>query len=105
MNDSYRPKDGDRVQITTYVECAYWLNPGIAEYLKKGSLVELYGRMEAGAYINKDGEAVGTLKFHTEKIKLLGKSGNSVTERADTKSTVKETVYQDDKGGEDDLPF
>ena len=105
INDSYRPKGGDRVQITTYVECSYWLNAGLAEYLRKGTLVELYGRMEAGAYISKDAVAVGTLKFHTEKIKLLGKSNTGGTDRADSKSTVKETVYNDGKGGDDDLPF
>ncbi len=105
INDSYRPKGGDRVQITTYVECSYWLNAGLAEYLRKGTLVELYGRMEAGAYISKDAVAVGTLKFHTEKIKLLGKSNASGTDRADSKSTVKETVYNDVKGNDDDLPF
>jgi len=105
INDSYRPKGGDRVQITTYVECSYWLNAGLAEYLRKGTLVELYGRMEAGAYISKDAVAVGTLKFHTEKIKLLGKSNVSGTDRADRKSTGKETVHNDVKGNDDDLPF
>lgn len=104
INDSYRPKDGDRVQITTYVECSYWLNAGLAEYLRKGTLVELYGRMEAGAYINKDNEAVGTLKFHTEKIKLLGKSSGTGTERQDTKSTEKKVLNGNGKD-DDDLPF
>ena len=104
INDSYRPKGGDRVQITTYVECSYWLNAGLAEYLRKGTLVELYGRMEAGAYISKDAVAVGTLKFHTEKIKLLGKSSISTTERQDSKSTDKKVLTGDGKN-DDDLPF
>jgi len=102
INDSYRPKNGDRVKITTYIECSYWLNPGIAENLQKGTLVELFGRMEAGAYTNKDGKAVGTLNFHTEKIKLLGKATASGTERIDSKATNKQTA----NGAEDDdLPF
>jgi len=102
INDSYRPKNGDRVKITTYIECSYWLNPGIAEYLQKGTLVELFGRMEAGAYTNKDGKAVGTLNFHTEKIKLLGKATASGTERIDSKATNKQTANNVD---DDDLPF
>jgi single-strand DNA-binding protein len=102
INDSYRPKNGDRVKITTYIECSYWLNPGIAEYLQKGTLVELFGRMEAGAYTNKDGKAVGTLNFHTEKIKLLGKATLGGTERVDSKATNKQPVNGAD---EDDLPF
>ena len=102
INDSYRPKNGDRVKITTYIECSYWLNPGIAEYLQKGTLVELFGRMEAGAYTNKDGKAVGTLNFHTEKIKLLGKATLGGTERVDSKATNKQPANNAD---EDDLPF
>ena len=104
INDSYRPKGGDRVQITTYVECSYWLNAGLAEYLRKGTLVELYGRMEVGAYISKDAVAVGTLKFHTEKVKLLGKSSGSGTERQDSKTTDKKVLTGDNKN-DDDLPF
>ncbi len=106
INDSYKPKDGDRVQITRYFECSYWRNPGIAEYLKKGMLVELNGRIEAGAYINNKGEAVGTLNMHTEQFKMLGKANISGTERVDSKATTKQTVYQDNKGkDDDDLPF
>ena len=102
INDSYRPKNGDRVKITTYIECSYWLNPGIAENLQKGTLVELFGRMEAGAYTNKDGKAVGTLNFHTEKIKLLGKATPNGTERVDSKATNKQPANNVD---DDDLPF
>ena len=106
LNDSYKPKDGDWVQITRYVECAYWRNPGIAEYLTKGTLVELYGRIEAGAYTNKEGKAVGTLTMNVERVKRLGKTANNGTERMDDKATTKQTVYAEGKGGDDDdLPF
>jgi single-strand DNA-binding protein len=105
INDSYRPKDGERVQITRYVECSYWRNAGIAEYLKKGTLVELFGRIDAGAYINKDGKAVGTLNFYTEQIKMLGKTTANGTERAES-STKTGMAYSDIKSNEeDDLPF
>lgn len=109
INDSYKPKDKDRVQITTYVECSYWRNPGIAEYLTKGTLVQLAGRMQAGAYINKDGEAVGTLNFNTESIKLLGKSAGAPTEKEAEKATAKAGKKQTANAGgapdDDDLPF
>jgi len=109
INYSYKPKYGDRVQLTTYVECAYWRNPGIAEYLTKGTLVELSGRMEAGAYINRDGKAVGTLNFHTESIKLVGKSGSAATEKEVQKPAPKAEKKQPATAGsnpdDDDLPF
>jgi len=36
INDRFKTKDGEKREITTYVECSYWINPGLAEYLKKG---------------------------------------------------------------------
>lgn len=109
INDSYKPKDGDRVQITTYVDCSYWRNPDIAEYLTKGTLVQLAGRMQAGAYINRDGDAVGTLNLHTENIKLLGKSGSAPAEKEAEKAAPKAGKKQTANAGgapdDDDLPF
>ncbi len=41
INDSYKTKDSSEVKkVATYFQCSYWINPGIAQYLKKGSLVE-----------------------------------------------------------------
>ncbi|MFC3362037.1 single-stranded DNA-binding protein [Pedobacter fastidiosus] len=36
LNDSYRSGD-ERREVITFIECAYWRNEGIAEYLKKGA--------------------------------------------------------------------
>lgn len=41
INDTYKSKGSTEVQkIVTYVNCAYWINPGVAPYLTKGTLVE-----------------------------------------------------------------
>lgn len=63
INDSYRPKDGERVTIPRYFECSYWRNAGLAEYLTKGTLVELHGRIEACAYIS--------LAYRSSSAKIL----------------------------------
>ncbi|WP_426329059.1 single-stranded DNA-binding protein [Pedobacter sp. R-06] len=76
INDSYR-SGGEQKKITTFFECSYWLNTGIAEYLKKGGWVQLYGRVGANAYINGKGEAKASLTFHTSEVKLLGSTGSS----------------------------
>ena len=102
INDGYRTKDGEQKKIITYVDCSYWLNAGIAEYLKKGTVVELYGRMGASAWVNKDGEAKANLNFHTNNIKLLGISKSNSTERADSEAVTETSTYPDTK---DDLPF
>ena len=75
INDSYKPKGIEQpVKITNYVNCSYWINPAISAYLKKGSLVELSGRIGVDAWTNSEGEAKASLTFHVNTIKLHGKT-------------------------------
>lgn len=78
INDSYR-SGGEQKKVTTFFDCSYWLNTGVAEHLKKGGWVQLYGRVGANGYINSNGEAKASLTFHTSEVKLLGGTtgGNS----------------------------
>ncbi|TKB96154.1 single-stranded DNA-binding protein [Pedobacter cryotolerans] len=77
VNDSYRSGE-ERREIATFFECSYWRNEGIAEYLKKGDLVQVYGRVGVNAYLNRDGEARAALTFHVSEIKLFeGVKGGS----------------------------
>ena len=99
INDSYKAKgSNESTKVVTYVQCDYWVNPGIAQYLTKGTLVELHGRVAVGAYTGKDGEAKATLNFHVNTIKLHG--GSSTKKEVSVKEVaapVEETA--------DDLPF
>jgi single-strand DNA-binding protein len=46
LKDRYKAKGSkETTKIVTYVQCDYWVNPGIAPYLTKGTLVELQGRI------------------------------------------------------------
>lgn len=101
-NDSYKNKQGERVEQTTYFNCAYWLSTKIATLLMKGTLVELTGRVSARAWVDKDGEPRSGLNFHTSQIKLHGGGRKS--------ETVQDTVQAENKRltaqrTEDDLPF
>ena len=72
INDNYKPKGSTEVkEVTTYINCSYWLNTATAQWLKKGTLVQLFGRIGMNVYNNSEGEAVGTLTFHTNNIKIL----------------------------------
>ena len=93
INDSYRNKQGERIEQTTYFDCSYWITPNVAKLLTKGTLVELSGRVSTRAWIGKDGEAHSGLNFHTSQIKLHG--GGRKTE----------TVQVTGEGKTDDLPF
>lgn len=71
INDSYK-SGTETKKVTTYIQCDYWVNPGIAQYLTKGTLVELQGRIGVNAYVSKEGEPKATLTFHVNSIKLHG---------------------------------
>ena len=73
INDTYR-KDGETKKITTYVDCSYWRGEGLAPYLRKGLLVQLYGYMTARPWVSRDGEPMASPNFHTNEITLLGAS-------------------------------
>lgn len=76
INETYKSKGIDEVQkIVTYVNCSYWINPGVAAYLTKGTLVECAGRIGANAYTSKEGEVKASLTFHVNSLKLHGRSG------------------------------
>ena len=101
VNDSYKPKGSDEVKkIVTYIDCSYWLSAKSAQWLKKGTVVELFGRIGQNVYIGNDGQAHGSLTFHTSHIKILafakdGEQTPPVSKGAKT-SSEKEP---------DDLPF
>lgn len=97
INNSYKPKDGERVEQTTYVDCAYWLNTKIGQYLKKGLLVQLLGRIGSRAWINKDGDPQSNLTCNISNLKFLGGSSNSTAKQNPAKRHT--------PGEDDDLPF
>ena len=99
INDSYKAKGSNEVtKVVTYVQCDYWVYPGVAPYLTKGTLVELQGRVGVNAYIGKDGEAKATLTFHVNTIKLHGKA--SAKDEAPVKENATAILEP-----ADDLPF
>lgn len=96
VNDYYKPKNSDKaVIITTFVQCAYWISPKIAELLKKGSLIEIMGRLTVNAYTDMQGEAKGTLNCHVDSIKIHQKA---------KAETMKEEAKEKELAS-DDLPF
>lgn len=101
VNDSYKPKDSAELKkIVTYIDCSYWVSSKSAKWLKKGALVELFGRIGLNVYIGNDGQAHGSLTFHTSHIKILAFA-------KDEKQTtqVNKSAKASSKKEPDDLPF
>lgn len=89
INDNYKPKGSTEVkEVVTYIDCSYWLNTKTAQWLKKGTLVQLFGRIGISVYNNSEGVAVGSLTFHTNNIKILVFVKKTETDTAN--SAVKE---------------
>ncbi|MBW8523791.1 single-stranded DNA-binding protein [Chryseobacterium chendengshani] len=107
-NDNYRNKKGERIEQTTFFDCAYWISPKVADFLTKGTLVELSGRAYPSAWIGKDGEPHAGLNFHTSQIKVHSSSkiiqpNTAESTKSDKKGTSKSQSNNSDK--DDDLPF
>ena len=103
INDSYKTKQGERKEQTTYYNCSYWINAKIAEYLTKGTLVELSGRISSNAWIGKDGEIKSGLNFHTSQIKFHGSGQKAQNYSEPIKNSGNSNVFEEET--EDDLPF
>jgi single-strand DNA-binding protein len=95
LNDWYKPKNGEAKKIVAYVNCAYWIKPESAEYLTKGKVVEVNGRISVSAYNNMQGEAVGSINFHVSNFKLYG---SDTAKKSDPE-------FEKPASAPDDLPF
>ena len=99
INDSYKSKGSTEVKkIVTYIDCSYWLSSGLAQWLRKGTLVQLFERIGMNVYQNSEGKALASLTFHTSDIKILVFVGN---ENAKPTPAPKQSVDENP----DDLPF
>jgi single-strand DNA-binding protein len=98
INDYYKPKGAtEGKKFTTYVNCSYWISSKIAERLKKGTLVEINGRIFVDVYTDMNGTAKGSLKCHANSIKV-----HSYGKEVEVIGTTAGDSAEDKK---DDLPF
>lgn len=112
-SEKYKDSQGNLVEKTTWVKCAYWTDrPAIAQYLKKGQLVYAEGNPEAEGYLNKENQNAASLKMNVFRIQLLGSkndnSGGSSEQNNNYQSSGSSKVSQPVAEMEepaDDLPF
>jgi single-strand DNA-binding protein len=104
VNESYRRKDGEKVTLTDYFDCSFWLGTGIAPYLTKGTVVELSGRVSARAWLY-NGEPKAGLNFNVAKIKLHGGGAAAQPEKEIEVYEAQVINGGADKEEHDDLPF
>ncbi len=109
LNESYRNKEGERVEQVTYVDCAYWRTAKVAPYLTKGALVELSGDMSPRAWVDTDGALRAALNFRTSQIKFHGGGKKEETSQATAKTknnrAAAKAAQPQGVDDNDDLPF
>ena len=72
-SEKYRDAQGNQVERTTCVECAYWTDrTAIAQYLRKGTQVYVEGAPEVRTYPKNDGTTGASLTMRVFNIQLLG---------------------------------
>lgn len=100
VNDSYKPKGSSEVKkIATFFDCDYWLGTNIAQYLTKGTIVQLSGNVSAKAWKDNEGNLKAGLNFHVDKIKLLGGG------KKDEETVTEPPTENEPPAAVDDLPF
>lgn len=104
INDGYKPKGSNEVkEVVTYINCSYWLNSKTAQWLKKGALVQLFGRIGLNVYSSSDGRALGSLTFLTNNLKIIVFARR--TEQSESNGTALPTKQTIQPEPTDDLPF
>lgn len=103
VNDRFTV-DGEKREVSTFFDCGYFRNSGIAEYLKKGNVVQVSGRVGINAYMGNDGQPKAGLNFHVSDIRLFGTSAQANAEVLPEKAP---NALEQTRGEAktDDLPF
>ena len=71
--EKYKDAQGNQVDKTTWVECAYWTERvGIVPYLKKGTQIYAEGIPEIRNYTTSDGRTGSSLVLRVMNVQLLG---------------------------------
>ncbi len=101
LNQRFTTKAGEKWEKTAFVDCAYWMNPGLADYLRKGVVVEISGWVEAEAWNDREGVAHPRLVCNVDAIKLFT-SGSKAEEDV---PKIRKQAAAGQTPDDDDLPF
>lgn len=74
VNDYYKTRSGEKKDVATYFDCAYWISTKVAPYLTKGSIIAVYGRMTVYAYKDSEGKPQAALNFHVNHIRFIAQA-------------------------------
>ncbi len=111
--EKYKDQQGNMVEKTTWVDCAYWTDrTAIAQYLMKGKQVYAEGQPELKTFQRNDGTPGASLTMRVRDVQLLGGRGDSaggsgLAANSNTAASGSNTIPSPNEITEpiDDLPF
>ncbi len=107
-SEKYKNKQGEKVEDTTWHNIEIWgkLADVAGQYLKKGSLVSIDGKIKMDTY-EKDGEKRTATKIRVDNFKMLGGPEQAHQSKPEQSHTPKkEYVHPQEPEDEiDNLPF
>jgi single-strand DNA-binding protein len=72
VNDRYKISGSSEYkEVTTFINCSYWISMKAGQWVKKGAVVLLNGRLGMHVYINSEGNPIGSIDFHVDKISFV----------------------------------
>lgn len=103
-SESFKDKSGEKQERTEWHNVTMWnkLAEIAGEYLKKGSLVYIEGKLQTDKYQDKDGNDRYTTKVIGDRMQMLGgKGGSSSSSSAPADAAPAGSGMPED----DDIPF
>jgi len=72
VNDRYKPAGSSEYkEVSTFIKCSYWISMKAGQWIKKGAVVLLSGRLGMHVYINDEGNPIGSIDFHVNAFNIL----------------------------------
>ena len=92
-------------EVTHWLNIVVWGKPAenCANYLNKGSLVGIDGRIQTRNYENQEGRKVYVTEIVADRVEFLDSKGKGKSENAADYSDIGQGIQLDDDS--DDIPF
>lgn len=99
-------KEADFIPVRVWRKAA----ENVANYVTKGNMLGVTGRIETGSYENKEGQKVYTTEVVADEVQFLQSKNNSQSNTTPAQSDQKNTSSDPDlipipDGGDDEIPF
>ena len=101
-SEYWKDKQGDRQEKTEWHNIVFFdrLADIVKEYVSKGDLIYLEGKIQTDKYQGKDGVLKYSTKIQCQLLKMLGGKEKQKEEKKE-----EETTEQQDISMDDDIPF